>query len=107
MLKTSLLIISVLIAGMSHSFAQTIPGDYQKACIQEQLADHKGIKGGGPTAADFKPYCSCLSDYVAKNVTNQQLNELAMDAKAKPEWLKAVEDRAMKSCLSPGPKITT
>lgn len=107
MLKASLLITSLFITSMSLSFAQATTGDYQKTCIQEQLADHKGIKGGSPSAADFKPYCSCLSDYVAKNATNQQLNELAMDPKAKPEWLKTVEDKAMKNCLSTGQKITT
>jgi hypothetical protein len=107
MFKTTLLTLSLLVTGMHPSFAQAISSDYQKACIQEQLADHQGIKGGSPKEADFIPYCSCVSNYVTKNATNRQLNEIAMDAKASPEWLKVLEEKAMRSCLSPSPKLNT
>jgi hypothetical protein len=101
-----LLTMTLLIAGAGQSFAAAPNGEYQKICTQEQLAEHKGLKGNTLTEADFKPYCSCVSEFVSKNATNKQLNELVMDPKAKPDWLKAVEDKAMKSCLGPAPKIS-
>ena len=107
MMKSKLLMAAFLIAFSAYSQAQTISNDFQKNCIQEQLEAHKDLKNKALTEEDFKPYCSCLSEYISQNASNRQVNELIMNAKAKPEWLKAIELKAMKSCLASGPKITT
>jgi uncharacterized protein with ParB-like and HNH nuclease domain len=96
-----------LIAISGYAQAQAISSDFQKNCAQEQLEEHKDIKKKKLTEEDFKPYCTCLADYISKNASNRQVNELLMNAKAKPEWLKAIELKAMKSCLAADPKMST
>ena len=107
MLKTKLLIIGFSLAISGYGNAQAISNDFQKNCIQEQLQEHKDIKKKLLTEEDFKPYCSCLSEYISKNASNRQVNELLMNAQAKPEWLKAIEAKAMKSCLASDSKMST
>jgi len=107
MLKTKFLMISFVIAISGYAQAQAISSDFQKNCIQEQLAEHKDIKKKSFTEEDFKPYCSCLADYISKSANNRQVNELVMNPKAKPEWLKVIETKAMKSCLASEPKMST
>jgi hypothetical protein len=96
-----------LIAISGYAQAQAISSDFQKNCAQEQLEEHKDIKNKKLTEEDFKPYCTCLADYISKNASNRQVNELLMNAKAKPEWLKAIELKAMKSCLAADSKMST
>jgi uncharacterized protein with ParB-like and HNH nuclease domain len=96
-----------LIAISGYAQAQAISSDFQKNCAQEQLEEHKDIKKKKLTEEDFKPYCTCLADYISKNASNRQVNELLMNAKAKPEWLKAIELKAMKSCLAADSKMST
>jgi len=107
MLKSKFLIMGFLIAISGYAQAQAISSDFQKNCAQEQLEEHKDIKKKKLTEEDFKPYCTCLADYISKNASNRQVNELLMNAKAKPEWLKAIELKAMKSCLAADPKMST
>jgi hypothetical protein len=107
MLKTKFLIISFLVTISGYAQAQAISGDFQKNCAQEQVQEHKDIKKKSLTEEDFKPYCSCLAEYISKNASNRQVNELLMNAKAKPEWLKAIELKAMKSCLVADSKMNT
>jgi len=107
MLKTKFLIISFVIATSSYAQAQAISVDFQKSCAQEQLEEHKNIKKKSFTEKDFRPYCSCLADYISKNASNKQVNELVMNPKAKPEWLKAIESKAVRSCLASDPKMST
>jgi len=107
MLKTKFLIISFVIAISGYAQAQAISSDFQKNCVQEQLAEHKDIKKKSFAEEDFRPYCSCLADYISKNASNKQVNELVMNPKAKPEWLKVIETKAMKSCLASDPKMST
>ena len=107
MLKLQFLIISFLVAISGHVQAQAISSDFQKSCIQEQVQEHQDIKNKLLTEEDFKPYCSCLAKYISKNASNRQVNELLMNAKAKPEWLKAIELKAMKSCLAADSKMST
>ncbi len=95
-----------LLAMVNPSFAQAIPGDYQKNCVSEQVAEHQGLKGKTLSAEDFTAYCSCQADFVNKNATNRQVNELLMNPKAKPEWLKVIELKAMKTCIA-DPKMST
>lgn len=95
-----------LLAMSNQSFAQTISKDYLKNCAREQVAEHQGIKGKALTEDDFTAYCTCQAEFINKNATNRQVNELVMNPKAKPEWLKAIESKAMKACIT-DPKMTT
>jgi hypothetical protein len=88
------------------SFAQAISKDYQKNCAREQVTEHQGIKGKALTENDFTAYCTCLAEFISKNASNRQVNELVMDPKAKPEWLKTIELKAMKACIT-DPKMST
>jgi hypothetical protein len=88
------------------SFAQAIPKDFQKNCAAEQVAEHKGTKGKVLTEEDFSTYCSCQAEFISKNATNSQVNELAMNPKARPGWLKAMESKVMKACIT-DPKMST
>ncbi len=88
------------------SYAQAISKDYQKNCAREQVAEHQGIKGKALTEEDFTAYCGCQADFISKTASNRQVNELVMNPKAKPEWLKVIELKAMKACLT-DPKMTT
>jgi uncharacterized HAD superfamily protein len=88
------------------SFAQAISKDFQKNCAVEQVAEHKGIKGKTLTEEDFSAYCSCQAEFISKNASNRQVNELVMNPKAKPDWLKAIELKAMKACIT-DPKMST
>jgi hypothetical protein len=107
MMKSKLLIAACLLAFSAYSQAQSISNDFQKNCIQEQLEAHKDLKNKALSENDFKPYCACLSEYISQNASNRQVNELLMNPKAKPDWLKAIELKAIKSCLASGPRITT
>jgi hypothetical protein len=107
MLKLQFLIISFLVVISGYAQAQAISSDFQKNCAQEQVQEHKDIKKKSLTEEDFKPYCSCLAEYISKNASNRQVNELLMNAKAKPDWLKAIELKAMKSCLAADSKMST
>jgi hypothetical protein len=88
------------------SFAQAISKDYQKNCAREQVAEHHGTKGKALTEDDFTAYCTCQAEYISKNASNRQVNELAMNPKAKPAWLKTIEVKAMKACIT-DPKMST
>ena len=107
MLKSKLLLISLFLSISGYVQAQAISGDFQKKCIQDQLQEHKDIKKKSLTEEDFKPYCGCLAEYVSKNASSKQVNELVMNPKSKPEWLKSIEQKAMKSCLAADSKMNT
>ena len=104
-LRTSLPF-AFLLALINPSFAQSISKDFQKNCAAEQVAEHKGAKGKALTEEDFTAYCACQADFISKNASNRQVNELVMNPKAKPEWLKVIELKAMKACIT-DPKMTT
>lgn len=93
---------------LSHQlFAQAISKDYQKICMREQVSEHQGTKGKALTEDDFTTYCSCQAEYISQNATKQQVNELLKNPKAKPEWLKVIELKAMKSCIPSDSKMRT
>lgn len=106
-LKIALAISLTTSLGLNQAFAQAISSDFQKTCAQEQVQEHKGIKNKSLTESDFMPYCQCLAEFISKNSSNKQVNELLMDPKAKPEWLKAIEIKATKSCLASDQKMRT
>jgi len=103
--RTSLLF-ALFLATTNQSFAQAISKDYQKNCAREQVAEHQGLKGKALTVEDFTAYCGCQAEFISKNASNRQVNELAMNPKAKPEWLKTIEPKAMKACIT-DPKMST
>ena len=95
--KNLILLIFTVIVNNSHS--QAISSNYQKNCTQEQVKEHENFKNKSPKEADFNSFCSCVASYISKNASNSQINELVMDPKARPEWLKVVEVKAYKKCL--------
>ena len=107
MLKSKILIIGFFLSISGYTQAQAISSDFQKNCVQEQMAEHKDVKKKSLSEDDFKPYCKCLAEYVSKNSSNREVNELLMNPKSKPEWLKEVERKAMKSCLAADSKMST
>jgi uncharacterized HAD superfamily protein len=102
----SFVLFGCILITSNQSFAQAISKDYQKNCAREQVAEHQGIKGKALTEEDFTAYCGCQADFISKNASNRQVNELVMNPKAKPEWLKVIELKAMKACIT-DPKMTT
>jgi hypothetical protein len=107
MFKTKLLLIGFSLAISGYVYAQAISSDFQKNCTQEQLQEHQAIKKKTLTEEDFKPYCTCLAEYISKNASSKQINELVTSPKSKPEWLKALELKTMKSCLASDSKMST
>ena len=102
----SFILLSFFLVTSNQSFAQSISKDYQKNCAREQVAEHQGIKGKALTEEDFTAYCGCQADFISKNASNRQVNELVANPKAKPEWLKLIELKAMKACIA-DPKMNT
>ena len=102
--RTGLSLVFVLIM-TNQSLSQAISQDYQKMCAREQVAEHRGIKGKALTEEDFSAYCGCQAEFITKNATNRQVNELVMNPKARPEWLKVIELKAMRACIA-DPKMS-
>lgn len=107
LISRAALLIPFLLALSNQSFAQAISKDYQKNCLREQVVEHQGIKGKALTEDDFSAYCSCQAEYISQNATKQQVNELLKNPKAKPEWLKVIELKAIKSCITFDSKMRT
>ncbi len=102
----SFALLGFILITSNQSLAQAISGDYQKNCAREQVAEHQGIKGKALTEEDFTAYCTCQADFISKNASNRQVNEIVMNPKAKPEWLKTLESKAIKACIT-DPKMST
>ena len=83
------------------TFAVELSMDLQKACANEQLIQHKGIKGRALEANDFNEYCKCEADYILKKATKEQLNLISKDQTIKPKWLQQIKSNALKSCIEP------
>jgi hypothetical protein len=96
-----------LLATTNQSFAQSISKDYQKNCVLEQVAEHQGVQGKALTEEDFVGYCNCQAEFISKNASNRQVNELVMNPKVKPEWLKTIELTVMKACIAVDSKSRT
>jgi hypothetical protein len=90
-----------------NSSAEDITTRLQKSCIQEQLNEHKEVKTNPIRAEDFKPYCKCESNFITKNATETQLNELKAQPKTKSQWLGELQQKAFKSCLGSESKTNT
>ena len=104
-LRTGLALASLLVIS-NQVFAQAISKDYQKNCAREQVVAHKGFKGKTLADNDFTAYCTCQAEFISRSASDQQINEIVMNPKAKPEWLKVMELKAMKACIT-DPKMST
>lgn len=89
------------------TFAGELSTDLQKACVYEQLSEHKGIKGHPLEESEFLEYCKCEADYVLKKATKDQLNQISKDQTIKPKWLQKFKLNAFKSCMEQEKKITS
>ena len=89
------------------TFAVELSMDLQKACANEQLSQHKGVKGRALEANDFNEYCKCETDFILKKATKEQLNLISKDQTIKPKWLQQIKSNALKSCIEQEKKITT
>ena len=77
------------------TFAGELSMDIQKACVYEQLSEHKGIKGRPLEESDFNEYCKCEADYILKKATKEQLNQISKDQSKKPKWLQKLKSSAL------------
>ena len=89
------------------TFAGELSMDIQKACVYEQLSEHKGIKGRPLEESDFNEYCKCEADYILKKATKEQLNQISKKPTTKPKWLTQFKSNALKSCIAQEKQITT
>jgi hypothetical protein len=103
--KTAICLIAMLFA--SQTFANEVSTDLQTTCIQEQLNEHKEIKGHPLEAGDFTEYCKCETDYITRKATKQQLSKLSTKQDPSPPWLVRLKAKAPKICFEPKKQTTT
>ena len=89
------------------SHADEISVDLQKACVNEQVVLHKGIKGHAIEASNFNEFCQCETNYIVNRATKEQLNQISKKPTTKPKWLSQLKSNALKSCTAQEKKITT
>jgi hypothetical protein len=89
------------------SYADELSTDLQKACVNEQLSLHKGIKGPSIEASNFNEYCKCETDHIISRATKEQLNQISKKSATKPNWLPQLKSNALKSCTAQEKQITT
>jgi hypothetical protein len=93
------LLFLIFFTAVNNGYAQANLSEYQKNCTQEQYEEHKNSKNKSLKEAEFNSFCTCVANYISKNASTSQINEIAIDPKARPEWLKVVEVKAYKKCL--------
>jgi hypothetical protein len=89
------------------SHADETSADLQKACVNEQVGLHKGIKGHTIEASNFEDYCKCETTYIVSRATKEQLNQISKKPTTKPKWLSQLKSNALKSCTAQEKQITT
>jgi hypothetical protein len=89
------------------SHADETSADLQKACVNEQVGLHKGIKGHEVEASNFEEYCKCETNYIVSRATKEQLNQISKMLNTKPKWLTQFKSNALKSCIAQEKQITT
>ena len=89
------------------SHADELSTDLQKACVNEQLNLHKGIKGHAIEASNFNEYCKCETDHIMNRATKEQLNQILKKPATRPNWLPKLKSNAVKSCTAQEKQITT
>ena len=89
------------------TFASELAVDLHKTCTNEQLSQHKNIKGRSLEASDFNQYCSCETDFVMEKATKEQLSQIPKKQGANENWLKQLKSKARKTCLEQKKQINT
>ena len=89
------------------SHADETSADLQKACVNEQVSLHNGIKGHAVEASNFEDYCKCETTYIVSRATKEQLNQISKKPTTKPKWLMQFKSNALKSCIAQEKQITT
>ena len=89
------------------SYADGLSTDLQKSCVNEQLSQHKGMKGQAIEASFFNEYCKCETDYIMNKATKEQLDQISKKQSIKPNWLPQLKSNAVKSCIAQEKQITT
>ena len=87
--------------------ADETSAELQKACVNEQVGLHKGVKGHVIEASNFSEYCKCETDYIVSRATKEQLNQISKKPAIKPNWLPQLKSNAVKSCTAQEKQITT
>ena len=89
------------------AFASELSDELHKACTNEQLSQHKNIKGRSLQASDFNQYCSCETDFVLEKATKEQLSQIPKKQSANENWLNQLKSKARKTCLEQKKQINT
>ena len=77
------------------AFANELTKDLQKACVSEQLRDHKGVSGHSLEASSFTEYCKCESNFIIGKATKEQLSEISQKPNTSPKWLKQIKSNTV------------
>ena len=107
MILTRKLLALTFILFCMQSYADELSADLLKACVNEQLGVHKGIKGHAMEASNFNEYCKCETDYIVSRSTKEQLNQISKKPITKPNWLTQLQSNARRSCTAQEKQITT
>jgi len=102
----NLLALSLMLFYLQTHADETSAG-LQKACVNEQVGLHKGIKGHLIEASNFEEYCKCETNYIVSRATKEQLNQISKKPTTKPKWLTQFKSNALKSCTAQEKQITT
>ncbi len=105
-LSRKILVLVPMLFGLP-AFANELTKDLQKACVSEQLRDHKGVSGHSLEASSFTEYCKCESNFIIGKATKEQLSEISQKPNTSPKWLKQIKSKAFKSCIEEKQQIIT
>ena len=107
MTSTKKLLVLTFMLFCLQSYADETSEDLQKACVNEQVGLHRGIKGHSIEASSFEEYCKCETNYIVSRATKEQLNQISKKPTTKPKWLTQFKSNALKSCIAQEKQITT
>ena len=88
------------------AFATELSVNLQKTCINEQLCEHKAIKGHSFQAVAFIDYCKYETDFILEKATQKQLSEITKKQSTYPIWLKQLKSEAFNRYIEQKPKST-
>jgi hypothetical protein len=103
--KNLFVLICMLFCLQSHADETSV--DLQKACVNEQVGLHKGIKGHVIEASNFEDYSKCETNYIVSRATKELLNQISKKPITKPKWLSQLKSNALKSCIAQEKQMTT
>lgn len=88
------------------AFASELSVNLQKSCINEQLSEHKAIKGHSFQAGAFIDYCKYETDFILEKATQKQLSQITKKQSTYPIWLKQLKSEALNRYVEQKPKTT-